>query len=152
VKKAVTKQQLGPRAEVKTMDFFKRHFGTVNAGAEYALEAFYSIFRATLRELRGKFSREELMLLIDGMRDRELIAATAGQDFLNEIEDAIHLHGADERWNVKKEEIIKKIRALPLSQRTMLEVWARGFWKSYSGNEEILEKEAMGKWAQQLTE
>ena len=86
MKKAVTKQQLGPRADVRTMDFFKMHFGTVNAGAEYALEAFYSLFRATLRELRGRFPREELLLLIDEMRDREL---TAGQGFLEEIEDTI---------------------------------------------------------------
>ncbi|HAM53091.1 MAG TPA: hypothetical protein DCP92_21210 [Nitrospiraceae bacterium] len=151
MKKAVTKQQLGPRADVKTMDFFKVHFGTVNAGAEYALEAFYSLFRATLRELRGKFQQEELMLLIDGMRDRELTAVNAGQGFLNEIEDAIHLNGADKLWNVKREEIIKKIRMLSVSQRALLEVWAHGFWKANrGGNEETMEKEAMREWAQQL--
>lgn len=149
MKKAVTKQQLGPRADVRTMDFFKMHFGTVNAGAEYALEAFYSLFRATLRELRGRFPREELLLLIDEMRDREL---TAGQGFLEEIEDAIHLHGADKRWNVKKEDITKRIQGLSLSQRALLEVWAYGFWRANRGNEEAMEEEAMKKWTQQLTD
>ena len=84
--KGITKKQLGPSAELKTEKFLQEWFGNANAGAEYAIELVHVLFKGTLQKQWGRFTRGELMLMLEGMRDRDLVAASAGHGFLNEIE------------------------------------------------------------------
>lgn len=145
--KKIAKKQLGPRADLKTEKFLQEWFGNANAGAEYAIELVHVLFKGTLQKQWGRFTRGELMLMLEGMRDRDLVAASAGHGFLNEIEYSLHHGAADKRWNVEKKDFISKIKALSVPEAAFLEIWAHAYWKS-----DRLGEETMKEWAQKLTD
>ena len=70
---------VAPRLSEQTSAFFRDNFRTLNAGAEYALEAWGPLYRRTLAYLRGKFTRGELLLMVDSFNSTFLMPTLAGQ-------------------------------------------------------------------------
>jgi hypothetical protein len=138
---------VGPKISQKSFDFYGANFATVNAGTAYTLESFPALYRHTLlRELRGKFERQELLLMLDVCNGLVLTPGMAGQHLLADVSDGIALDGLAEKWEIDGPALLAKLQALSIFQAHCLEVWCRAFWEQ-SGEPESVEIE---KWVEQL--
>jgi hypothetical protein len=125
------KKQIGPRVGEAAHDWYAAHFGNPNAGASYILEAFPALYRATMiRELRGKFTRPELMLILEVCNGLLLTPGIAGQHLVLSVHDGIELNGLDEKWQVDREQITAKLSTMTVAHLVVMEIWARAYWES----------------------
>jgi len=141
-------KQVGPKINQKTFDFYKSNFATVNAGATYTLESFPALYRHTLlRELRGKFERWELLLMIDALNGVMLTPGMAGQHLLADVSDGIALDGLAAKWSdASPDSFLARLQSLSIFQAHCLEVWCRAYWEQ-GGDEGAVEIE---RWIEQL--
>lgn len=126
MKKGITKT--APRVTDKSADFYRRIGGNINAGLEYVLESFPTLYRVTIDDLRGFFSRGELMLMIDAGNGLWLTPMMAGQHLLAQVSDGIALDHLDQKWKIDGGSLIRKIKDLPPFEAACLELWIQAFW------------------------
>lgn len=120
--------RVAPRLQESVEKFLDENFRSKNFGAEYILTAWGPLYRRTLADLKGVFSRGELMLLIDSFNSTMLTPGLSGQHLLAHVEDSIDLDHLDEKWEVCRTELVAKVEALPIFSRTAMELWANGYW------------------------
>lgn len=128
--KEITK--LAPRIATKSADWYKQNFTTLNAGAEYTLESIPQIYRLTMAyELKGRFSRGELMLMIDVNNGLILTSGIAGQHMQAQVSDGIALDRLDEKWEIDGDLLNQKVAGLTIFQCFCLEIWIAAFWERH---------------------
>jgi hypothetical protein len=138
---------VGPKITAKSFDFYAATFATTNAGTAYTLESFPALYRHTLiRELRGKFERQELLLMLDVCNGLVLTPGMAGQHLPADVSDGIALDNLAHKWDIDGAAFIAKLRALSIFQLHCLEVWCRAFWEQ-SGNDGAV---GIERWVEQL--
>lgn len=129
MKKANDIVKTAPRIVEKTADFYRGKFSTLNSGLEYVLEAMPDLYAHTLHALRGKFSRGELMLMIDVMNGHWYNPHGAGQEIPPNVADGMALDALDEKWGIPdKWALNKKLLDLHQFERACLEIWIQAFW------------------------
>lgn len=128
MKKANDIVKTAPRITDKTAEFYRENFETLNAGLEYALQAFSQLYKITMHSLCGKFSRGELMLFIDVMNGHLYNPQFAGQEMTLNVSDGIALDRLDEKWEIDGAALNKKLAALSMFDRACLEIWIQAFW------------------------
>lgn len=133
-----------PRIADKSAEWYKSTFGSVNAGLEYILDAFPQIYRLTLNNLKGRFSRGELMLMIDVNNGLILTPRIAGQHLDAQVSDGIALDKLDEKWEIDGDVLNGKIAALTIFEAACLELWVQAFWERH---EDLDVKEYVGDMA-----
>jgi hypothetical protein len=142
----MTRKSTAPRIGDKSAEFYPGLFQSLNWGLEYTLDAFPALYRRTLHDLKGKFSRGELCLMIDVFNATALTPQLAGQQIGANVADGIELDHLDEKWEIDGDALNAKIDALTIFEASCLEIWANGFW--YRSNpEEPLDIET---WVKQL--
>lgn len=120
--------------------FYKNHFDEPEEAIEYCLEFLPAIYEGTLRELKTKgFSRSELCLCIDVVNALWMTGFQAGRELSANVVDSIELEHADTKWGISKDEIIRKLRSLSLTQNAVLCLWAKSFWMQtlHEGNDNL---------------
>lgn len=118
-----------PRISDKSATLYKSIFGNPNAGMEYIGDAFPALYRHTLHDMRGKFTRGELMLMIDVMNGTWLTPGMAGQHLNANVSDGIALDGLDEKWGIDGVKLNQKIGGLSIFETACLELWVQAFWQ-----------------------
>lgn len=126
-------KKTAPRINDLSAEFLPTIFSTLNNGCESIIDSFPNLFRRTLAELKGKFAKNELQLLIDIHNGHFVTPAFVGQALLAQCEDAINLDRVDRKRQVDRTVLINKIIKLTTYQAAVLEFWATGFW--YSDND-----------------
>jgi hypothetical protein len=124
------KKTVGPRISEKTATWYETNFATRGTGAEFILEAFPMLYKRALGELNGKFTANELSLLIDTYNSTGIHPSFLGQGLELSAHDSMALDHTDEKWNVDRESLLTKIKALSLFDQACLEIWLRAFWES----------------------
>jgi len=105
------------------------YFETAEVGARYVLNAFPTLLKTTIsNDLKGKFTENEVKLLIDVMNATMLTNDSVGHYLLANVEDGIALDKLDQKWEVHGELLVAKLKTLTLTQLAMLEIWVQGFW------------------------
>lgn len=127
MKTGITKT--APRISDKSADFYRNKFESMNAGLEYVLDAFPALYRYTLNDLKGRFYRGELMLMIDVCNGLWLTPKMAGQHMSAQVSDGIALDHLDEKWEIDGQDLNKKIARLTIYEAACLELWVQAFWK-----------------------
>lgn len=123
------KIQIAYRIWENSLRFSDEYFPNRKQGGEYIMEAFPSLFREALREMKGFFNQEELSLIVDienGHQPTPQIAHNKG--IIRSVLDGIEMDRLDEKWGVDKGEMLKKLKSLTFFQCAVLEIWAAGFW------------------------
>lgn len=128
MKKSTDIVKTAPRIIEKTADFYRGKFDTLNAGLEYVLEATPDLYAHTMHALRGKFTRGELMLVIDAMNGHWYNPHGAGQEMTPNVADGIALDRLDEKWEIDGAALNQKLAALTMFDRACLEIWVQAFW------------------------
>jgi hypothetical protein len=120
------KQNIGPRLEPGTKNFYEALFRTVNAGAEYVLEMFPRFYGRTLGSLCDIFSADELAWMIRASETLHLNPLLAGQNLIGEISYQVVAHlFSGQLPDMSLEE---KLSELETWQLIALEIWCRAFW------------------------
>ena len=100
-------------------------------GAEFMLQTWRQIYRVSLVQIKGKFTRDELALFIDTHNGMMLSPMHFGSNTLAVgPSDAIALDNMAAKWGVDPESLLNKIHELSAAQQLCLEIWACGFWSS----------------------
>lgn len=129
MKKANDIVKTAPRIIEKTAEFYRGKFSSLNAGLEYILEAFPELYARTIHALRGKFTRGELMLMLDVMNGHWYNPHGAGYEMGPNVADGMALDHLDEKWDIPdKWALNKKLADLHNFDRACLEIWIQGFW------------------------
>jgi hypothetical protein len=106
---------------------------SLESGVEYIFEWSKMIFRDSLIQIKGIFSKNELVLIVAALNSTMVSPRYAGKMFVSGISDSIDLDGYDSLYEVDKTEIIEKLKKLNDTELATLELWANGFW--YGKNE-----------------
>ena len=122
------KKKISPRIEGQSQDFLSKNFNTLNAGAEYVLDGFPMLYNRALHETKAHFSVNELSFLVEAFKETKLSPQLAGQQFKIFCDDAMTFRKLDDKWKIKSDEFLKKIKGLTSFQMACLEIWAKKFW------------------------
>ncbi len=123
------KKIVAPRIHEGVKNWYAENFPTTNAGVTFVLESFPELYKRALLELRGRFSREELMLIVDVYN---ATALTPGMSMLDaQVSDGIALDDLDKKWEIEKDSILQKVKSLTSFQGAVLEMWANGYWYAH---------------------
>lgn len=128
MKKANYIVKTAPRIFEKTAKFYRGKFNSLNAGLEYVLEAFPELYAHTIRNLKGRFDRGELMLMIDIMSGTLLMPWHMRWSLPANVEDGIALEHYDQKWEIDGDTLKTKLASLTIFESTCLEIWIQGFW------------------------
>lgn len=121
-------KEIRPMIDDATHDFLGELFRSSRQGADYVLSSWPSLYRRALHKVKGTFSENELKLMIDLSNATALVPGLAGQHIPAQVEDGIDLEHLDEKWGVRREEIIGKLKPLDIFSLACLEIWANSFW------------------------
>lgn len=110
------------------VNFIDDYFSNTRSGAAYIIESFVPLLKRTLAGLHGKFTRGELMLILDTFNATALSAPLAGQHLYLSCCDAVELDNADDQWGVDPASFLGKLEQLSPYQAACIEIWANGFW------------------------
>lgn len=119
--------------------WYTANFNSLTGGITYVTDAFPILAKRTLSQMKGKFTRGELYLLIDTFNATMLTPEFSGQHIEHSAEDAIALDNLDQKWEVEKENFLATLEALSFFEKACLEIWVRAFWEGKrKGQEEVI--------------
>lgn len=122
------RRKISPRVEESAHATLKEVFGTSNAGAEFVLNSWPALYKRTIHGLKGKFDRDELMLMVGAMNGTMLTPGITGQHIGAKVADGIDLDGLDIKRDVGGITLKAKIEQLSAFERACLEWWIQAFW------------------------
>ena len=122
------KKKISPRIEGQSQEFLSKNFNTLNAGAEYVLDGFPMLYNRTLHEMKGRFTNGELSFLVEAFKETKLSPQLAGQQLKIYCDDAMMFRKLHEKWQIKSDVFLIKIKDLTSFQIGCLEIWAKKFW------------------------
>ena len=126
----MTKKQISIRLEPKESEFYD-FFETPTGGVQYVAETFPLLCEYTLKaELRGMFSKNELILIIEAGNGHLMTAGLVGQEMVGNVADAIELDQLDKKWKVEKQPFLSRLRKLTRFQNCVLWLWAKFYWSA----------------------
>lgn len=129
------KRQLAIEPDGMTREFIERHFSDPATGAERIVRSFPRLFEKSLDEVRGRFTREELYLMIDVLSGRYDKCSDAGNRLFRECMNEITADDLDRKWTVDRERLLDKISELTVFQSFCVELWAAAYWRGEGGTE-----------------
>lgn len=109
-------------------------------------EAWPALVHQAWREIRAGagFRRPELHLVLDAMNGTQLLGPLLGQHLVANVEDAIRLNAAAEKWDVDPDALKDKLRRLGSFERAAMELWCRAFRASEKLNDQEWERVHLG--------
>ncbi|BBO86742.1 hypothetical protein DSCO28_73080 (plasmid) [Desulfosarcina ovata subsp. sediminis] len=123
----MAKVNVGPKISIESADWLSEKFGTRNAGAAFAIEIFPSIFESTIGELRGRFEKAELGMILDVENNdlKEFLKGSPSPEIKNSVFQAFNLYPGvyEKRWKVDGKTLNKKLSSLSLFQEFCLKLW-----------------------------
>ncbi|MBW1953533.1 MAG: hypothetical protein JRI66_10690 [Deltaproteobacteria bacterium] len=97
---------------------------------EYLKEATPVIYEVSLIEIKGRFSTDELALIVDAFQYAEISPKHAGINLWQVVEDEMAEKSLDQKWDVSASLLSYKIRhLLTFAQKAALETFALQFWE-----------------------
>lgn len=80
--------------------------------------------------VRKQFTRGELGMLVDIFNSTMLMPQMLGSHVVVQVEDSFSLYPGmyEDKWEVRKDEMLGKIKALTALESALIELWAVGFW------------------------
>ena len=128
-------KRIGPRLDRHTAEALALAHETLNAGAEYVLEAWPTLISRALGEVRGRFGASEARLILDVLNGTLLTAGLAGQHLPLAVADGIALDHLDRKWEVDGAALRATVDGLTSYQCAAVEWWAASFWRGEYSDE-----------------
>jgi len=107
-------------------DFLRGNFKTLNAGAEFVIDAFPGFYYCSISNLVGKFTENELVFFIH-ILNRKLVPTMLGHYLIVGIENSLNRSTLD-FLKLKPAFLLKKVKSLSFSDVAVLEIFLANFW------------------------
>jgi hypothetical protein len=122
-------KKIGPQITEETEFYLLSNFRNLNAGSEYIMQALPHITKKFFGlDIKGRFSHDEICLMIDVMNGTALTPRSAGQHILLNVQDGMKIDHLDQKWRVDGSALIEKLSGMSTPDLMFLEVWIAGFW------------------------
>ncbi len=131
---------IAPKISDTAAEFFPQLFSNLHKGVTYALEIWPTLYKRTLIEMRGRFTADELTLIVEAFQGLNLNPDIPGQFAGINVSNAIDLKRLEDKRSVNKKTLVKKIEGLTIFQTAALEIWASAYWQGKRNKEIKLEK------------
>ena len=133
-----TPKMVSIRASADAIREAEKIYGAKVTGFQEAVEGYFEIYRRTLEELKGRFSRDELCAVADNMNGVMLTKQFQANPKMLWVHllDGDQYEGLFAKWGVDREAFGEKILALTAAQCYILQEAAYLFW--YSGDKTAL--------------
>lgn len=138
---------VAPKIQAASAAWYREMFPSLNSGATFALNIFPDIYRYALMEIRGKFSKGELGMVLDVLNGHDVLfvaystsTSLIGHHLVLEIADSFRLYPGvyEEKWGISdSQDFLKRLGDLSMVHKMSLELWAASFWRN---NESDLEQ------------
>jgi hypothetical protein len=94
-------------------------------------DCFAQLYIESASELRKRFSRGEIGMMIDVMNGTMLDERFSGESLIVNVLDSFDLYPGmyEEKWDIEKDSFLKKLLPLSPFERTVLETWVVDFWE-----------------------
>lgn len=115
-----------------------------SARAVQAIESWLACETRANRNLKGKFTTNELCSFIDLM-NATIIPVAFSDSLRHEFEDGCAFEGIDAKWKLDKAVVLGKMDTLGMAEYIVLVKWCRDFWE-----ENHWEKTSPEDYAKQL--
>lgn len=125
-------KNVAPKILDSAAKFYPDTFQSLNAGCTFTLDSFPVLYRRAMWELKGRFKGSELYLILDVHNSHMMTPSIVGAVLYQQCLDAIQLEDADAKWDVDEDEFLNKLTLLTSFQAACLEIWASGYWASWS--------------------
>lgn len=103
-----------------------------SVGINRACEAYVNLRKYIQHDLKGKFTRDEIGYLAD-IQNATMFQpefACRPDMWVANIEDAAQFDGTDEKWGVKLEDLVTKVRGLSPSESFFMQEEIDRFWNT----------------------
>jgi hypothetical protein len=109
-------------------------------GLQVAAEAYFELQMRTLYELKGMFSREEIMAICDNMNGSMISPefASSSDMLMSYLQDGDKYDGLFRKWGIDGDDFLKRITALTSAQTWFLMDAVRRYWDQDSAKENSL--------------
>jgi hypothetical protein len=121
---------IGPRITPQAAAWLEENFPNRNAGAEFVLDAFPSLYKRGLKATLDNLSDGEKKLIIDLHNAYFMTPQHLGQGVSLQVRDGIDLDGMDKKWHVARTDIVAKLESMTFFELACLEIWATAFWQA----------------------
>ena len=90
----------------------------------------FRLYQETINSIKQKFTRGELCMMIDILNGTYLDPYTIEICLIASVEDSFNLYEGmyEEKWGVKKDEMLEKLQTLNGFHLACLAIWANDFW------------------------
>ena len=117
-----------PRMSETAAAWYKATFENLNQGLEYMAESWPPLYKKVLKNSLGKFSANEKKLMLDVFNATWLTPGMAGLHLEFQVDDGCTIDGLDRKWDVDKNQLVNKIKAMTIIERAVVELWATAYW------------------------
>lgn len=125
------------RTTMQKEQSLKDVWGSTSAGATKAVDAYINLRKRVLHGLKGRFTSNELKLLIDNQNGTifspDLFSSS--QTLIHALEDGIKLDSLDQKWDVDTESFFETIKSLSDSEAYFLREEIDRFWNHMGGDD-----------------
>jgi len=121
----MAESQLRSRVSTECRELMTGYFRSLNAGGEYVLNLFPGLFREEVERMKGRFTADELEMLIYGLES--IAGHYGGKPMLNpavagfQAAQALQVQGGSKALQ-------EKIGSMSRFTVVCLEIWCIGFW------------------------
>ena len=128
IDKSEKKPAFSTRLEPAIQSWLEEVFENRSAGAENVIMTFYTLYRMTLVELHGRFSRPEINTMLDVQNGCWITPHAAGMHLIANVADGCALNDADKHHGADGKVLLDKLQKLSRWHLTVLEVWCVQMW------------------------
>lgn len=130
---------VAPKISDGAAKWYSEIWPSLNAGVTTAIEILPILYRSALAEMKGKFSRGELGMILDVLNGYAGITTMGGWGFVGrgillEIQDSFRLYPGsyESKWEISDgNDFMRRLSELPRFHLAVLEIWAGAFWEKH---------------------
>lgn len=138
-KKSNKRIAVAPKISEGAAKWYEENWPSLNAGVTIAIEALPVLYQASIAELRGRFSRGELCMILDVMNGHAGVMVLGGSMSVGyhippNIEDSFKLYPNmyEEKWDIQDpQSFIARLNSLTRFQLMTLEIFAAAWWEHH---------------------
>ena len=127
---------MGIRLMERDHDVYKELYGTKASGIQEAVDSFIPLRIHTIRELKKRFSKNELTALIDFLRNmpqRDPVSLINKETLITHILDSKEWNNLEVKYKILYNELIDKLNELTAAQTYFLQSEIARYWKKHKG-------------------
>ena len=130
---------VAPKITAATAEWYKTTWPSLNAGVTIAIEMLPRLHAEAIAELRGKFSRGELAMILDVMNGHAGVMVLGGSMSVGyhippNIEDSFRIYPGmyEEKWEITDAAgFVKRLNGVTRFHLVALEIWSAAFWEKH---------------------